>query len=117
VQADTASLAVQVAELELELCLLVMILVILTHCPISLILIHVSVPVYDARTDAKNFYNVLPDLDGLDRFHGDVPVGSCVVVAYTINTWGKDKPGLLNVSFNVKWVMLLCTSDQYMWVF
>lgn len=64
-----------------------------------------TVPIYDARKVDVNFYELLLNLDQLGRVNREVPTGSCVVVAYTLNTWGKTLP--VNVSFNVKWVMVL----------
>jgi len=66
--------------------------------------VHV-VPVYDARKANANFYNLVSNVEQLKRINREIPVGSCVVVAYTVNTWGKTLP--VNVSFNVKWVMVL----------
>lgn len=63
------------------------------------------VPIYDARKVDINFYDLVFNVEQLKRVNREIPVGSCVVVAYTVNTWGKTLP--LNVSFNVKWVMVL----------
>jgi hypothetical protein len=79
---------------------------------VYLVLIYFSVPVYDARTVKNNFYKILSDLDEMNRFKGDVPIGSCVVVAYTINTWGKGSGGVPNISFNIKWAMILGTPGR-----
>jgi len=76
------------------------------------VLINVVVPVYDARAVSTNFSEVVVNLDELERFKRDVPVGSCVVVAYTINTWNKSAGGLKNVSFNIRWAMVLGTPDR-----
>ena len=62
------------------------------------------VPIYDARKSA-GFYETVSDIEKLNCIKCEVPPGSCVVVAYTLNTWGKSGP--TNVSFNVRWVMLL----------
>jgi hypothetical protein len=64
-----------------------------------------TVPIYDARKVDANFYELVLNVDQLDRVNREIPVGSCVVIAYTLNTWGKTLP--VNVSFNVKWVMVL----------
>jgi hypothetical protein len=63
------------------------------------------VPVYDARKVDSNFYDLALGPSQLERVNREVPSGSCAVVAYTLNTWGKTHP--INVSFNVKWVMVL----------
>jgi hypothetical protein len=63
------------------------------------------VPIYDARKVDSNFYDLASDPGRLERVNREVPFGSCAVVAYTLNTWGKSDP--INVSFNVKWVMVL----------
>jgi hypothetical protein len=64
-----------------------------------------AVPIYDARKVENSFYDVVVNLGQLKRIDRELPPGSCAVVAYTANTWGKDLP--INVSFNVKWAMLL----------
>lgn len=46
---------------------------------------------------------MLSDCDRLDNYSGELPPGSVAVVAYTVNTWGHP----INISFNVKQVMLL----------
>ncbi len=46
---------------------------------------------------------MLADCDRMDRYSGNIPSGSVAAVGYTVNTWGAP----LNVSFNVKWVMLV----------
>jgi hypothetical protein len=51
---------------------------------------------------------LLTDLDSMPRYIQELPTGSVAVVAYTVNTWGGP---LVNVSFNVKWVMLLGLPD------
>jgi len=61
-----------------------------------------SVPIYDARNET-NFLDMLSDCDRMDRYNRDLPSGSVAAVGYTVNTWGTP----VNVSFNVKWVMLL----------
>jgi hypothetical protein len=40
----------------------------------------------------------------MSLYNKELPDGSVVVVAYTVNTWGGPP---VNVSFNIKWVMLL----------
>ena len=62
------------------------------------------VPIYDARKVDANFYDLVL-IEQLNHINREIPAGSCVVVAYTLNTWGKPTP--INVSFNVKWVMVL----------
>jgi hypothetical protein len=64
-----------------------------------------KVPIYDARKCDTGFYETVLDLEKLNRVGCEVPPGSCAVVAYTVNTWGKT--AVLNVSFNIKWVMIL----------
>lgn len=64
-----------------------------------------AVPIYDARRYGKSFYELVPEIDQLDRINRELPSGSCAVVAYTVNTWGSSTP--INVSFNIKWVALL----------
>jgi hypothetical protein len=64
-----------------------------------------AVPIYDARRYGKSFYELVPEIDQLDRINRELPSGSCAVVAYTANTWGASTP--INVSFNIKWVALL----------
>ena len=64
-----------------------------------------TVPIYDAQKANANFYNLVLDINKLNCINCEIPAGSCAVVAYTLNTWGKATP--INVSFNVKWVMLL----------
>ena len=63
-----------------------------------------SVPVYDTHKSKDGFHETAVNMERLKSIECEVPPGSCVVVAYTINTWGKTK---LNVSFNIKWAMLL----------
>ena len=63
------------------------------------------VPIYDARKANTNFYDLVSNVEQLKCINREIPTGSCVVVTYTVNTWGKT--GLVNVSFNVKWVMVL----------
>jgi hypothetical protein len=73
-------------------------------CCISLTI--AVVPIYDVRKIVDmNFYELDLDLDNLQRVHCEIPAGSYIVVAYTLNTWGRDVP--VNVSFNIKWVMIL----------
>jgi hypothetical protein len=64
-----------------------------------------KVPIYDARKYDKSFYELVPEVDQLQRINHELPPGCCAVVAYTVNTWGTSTP--INVSFNVKWVALL----------
>jgi hypothetical protein len=52
-----------------------------------------------------DFYELVLDVDKLPRVNREIPAGSCVVVAYTLNTWGRDLP--INISFNIKWAMIL----------
>ncbi|KIM77372.1 hypothetical protein PILCRDRAFT_12013 [Piloderma croceum F 1598] len=66
---------------------------------------HDIIPIYDARKYTQSFRKLVPDVDQLDRINRELPPGSCAVVAYTVNTWGASLP--INVSFNIKWVMLL----------
>jgi hypothetical protein len=63
------------------------------------------VPIYDARKVDSNFYDLASDPSQLERINREVPFGSCAVVAYMLNTWGKSDQ--INISFNVKWVMVL----------
>jgi hypothetical protein len=63
-----------------------------------------SVPIYDARKVDSEFYQLVLDVDKLKRINSEIPSGSCAVVAYTVNTWSRDP---INVSFNIKWAMLL----------
>ena len=74
------------------------------------VLLHVivmvcTVPIYDARKYSGSFQELVYDVHQLDRVKRELPPGSCAVVAYTVNTWGASLP--VNVSFNVKWVVLL----------
>jgi hypothetical protein len=64
-----------------------------------------AVPIYDARKlkFEKSFYELVLEVDQLPRISRELPVDSCAVVAYTVNTWGTP----INVSFNIKWAMLL----------
>jgi hypothetical protein len=62
-------------------------------------------PSSDARKCDTGFYETVLDVDRLDRIRCEVPPGSCAVMAYTANTWRKNTT--LNMSFNVKWVMIL----------
>jgi hypothetical protein len=110
VQVDTASLAVQVAVPVLYLAAMTSVWCYRVSGDLSA-LINVAVPIYDARSISANFYEVVANLDELDQFRRDVPVGSCVVVGHTINTWQKDS-NTKSVSFNVKWVMLLGTPGR-----
>ena len=50
-----------------------------------------------------SFLDMLSDCDKMGRYSGELPPGSVVAVGYTVNMWGT----LVNVSFNVKWLMLL----------
>ena len=64
----------------------------------------VAITIYDARKVDEPFYDVVLNLDKLNRIHREFLLDSWAVVGYTANTWG----GLpINVSFNIKWVMLL----------
>lgn len=63
------------------------------------------VPIYNARKVETDFYELIHDIDKLPRINCEVPADSCAVVAYTVNTWGRDT--IINVSFNIKWVMVL----------
>jgi len=51
---------------------------------------------------------LLTDLDSMSRYGRELPTGSVAVVGYTVNTWGGPP---VNVSFNIKWVMLLGLPD------
>jgi hypothetical protein len=64
-----------------------------------------KVPIYDAHKWDKSFYELVPQVDQLNRINCELPAESCMVVAYTVNMWGASSP--INVSFNIKWVMLL----------
>ena len=66
-----------------------------------------QVPIYDARTK-DNFLKLLTDLNSMPHYIRELPTGSVAIVAYTVNTWGGP---LVNVSFNIKWVMLLGLPD------
>jgi hypothetical protein len=68
------------------------------------------VPIYNARNATGSFQEVLKNLCKLPRYNTDIQPNSCAVIAYTINTWGKQDGGMVNVSFNVQWVMLLGTN-------
>lgn len=70
----------------------------------SRMLTYPKVPVYDARKIEDGFLESLSQLDKLKRIETEIPKDSCAVVAYTLNTWGRDE---ISVSFNVRWVMLL----------
>jgi hypothetical protein len=72
---------------------------------IDTFIIESTVPIYDARKVDANFYEVLNNIDRLKRYKGEIPCGSCAVVTYTLNTWSR--PPQVNVSFNIKWAMLL----------
>ena len=70
------------------------------------------VPVYNALKVDANFYDLVSNVKQLKPINCEVPAGSCAVVAYTLNTWVKNRPAVnappaVNVSFNVKWVMVL----------
>lgn len=65
------------------------------------------VPIYDARHAVGSFSEVVKNLHKLPRYPKEVPPGSCAIVGYTINTWGRQDGGMINVSFNVQWVMVL----------
>ncbi len=69
-----------------------------------------SVPIYDARKYTGNFYELLTDLERLKRFPAEVPSRACAVVAYMVNTWGRESP--VNVSFNIQWAMVLGVPGQ-----
>ncbi|KIM72506.1 hypothetical protein PILCRDRAFT_16086 [Piloderma croceum F 1598] len=71
----------------------------------STLMAHDIVPIYDARKLKleKSFYELVLEVDQLPRISRELPVDSCAVVAYTVNTWGTP----INVSFNIKWAMLL----------
>jgi hypothetical protein len=62
------------------------------------------VPIYDARKVDSDFYELVLDVEKLRRINSEIPFGSCAVVAYTANTWGREP---INISFNIKWAMLL----------
>jgi hypothetical protein len=51
------------------------------------------------------FYDIVLNLDKLNHIHRELPPDSWAVVGYTVNTWGSSSP--INVSFNIKWAMLL----------
>jgi hypothetical protein len=67
------------------------------------IVIICEVPIYDAWKFNKSFYKLVLQVDQLSHIKCKLHSGSCAVVAYTANTWGAP----INISFNVKWVMLL----------
>lgn len=71
------------------------------------------VPIYDARKADPVFANVLSTLKNLPRYSGDIPQGSCAVVAYTINTFQKEGDELISSSFNVHWAMLLALPGKF----
>jgi hypothetical protein len=64
------------------------------------------VPIYNACQVKKTFPEILPTLHTLPRYDSDLQRGSCAVVGYTVSTYQK-KDSMLNVSFNIHWVMLL----------
>ncbi|KAJ7705900.1 hypothetical protein B0H16DRAFT_1345948 [Mycena metata] len=77
-------------------------------------LMHLSVPVYDARKIVVNFE---ADLDRLDKvlplFKGEVPFGSFVVVGYTVSSYkaalssgGEKMP---NLGCNILWAIVCGT--------
>jgi len=63
-------------------------------------LMALSVPVYDARKKQTSSICWPTAIDG--HYSGNIHPG-LLAVGYTVNTWGAP----LNVSFNVKWVMLV----------
>jgi hypothetical protein len=67
----------------------------------------ISVPVYDARNIELGIYNIINDVAQLPRVNVEIPSESCALVAYTVNTWGGGNDNLINVSFNIKWAVVL----------
>jgi hypothetical protein len=64
------------------------------------------VPVYDGRHTPFNFRGDLKDLAKiLPEFLDEVPIGSCALVAYTVNKYLAK--GNWSLSFNVNWVVVL----------
>ena len=68
-----------------------------------------TVPIYNARKVNLSFLELLSDLSVLKPYPKELPRGSCAIVAYTVNTWGKTE---VNVSFNVRWAMVLSTPGK-----
>jgi hypothetical protein len=68
-----------------------------------------TVPIYDARKANLTFLGLLSDLSVLKPYPKELPRGSCTIIAYTVNTWGKTE---VNVSFNVRWAMVLSTPGK-----
>ncbi|KAJ7912586.1 hypothetical protein B0H13DRAFT_2327305 [Mycena leptocephala] len=69
-----------------------------------------TVPVYDARNKDIDFEEDLPNLDDLPRWKGEVPIGSFVVVGYTVNTYQSSRvrngPKEEHVSCNLMWIVV-----------
>lgn len=69
-------------------------------------------PVYDARAETRSFVSVISNLKDLGPYGREIPADSCAVVGYTANTWTRNDGGLKNVSFNIRWAMLLATPGR-----
>ena len=75
------------------------------------------VPIWNVRGKKDfDFQSMVPNLlfnpSLLPRFQGEIPVGSCVVVGYTVNTFTKSGDNLKSVSFNIQFVIVLGTPSE-----
>lgn len=81
-----------------------------------------AVSVYDARERGFNFTSDFDILDSLPRFQGEIPLGSFVVVAYTMSSYVKYKKGEKSkaedpnrdwhLSMNIQFAILFATPEQ-----
>lgn len=78
----------------------------------------IQVPVYDARKTVINFETDLGRLDKiLPPFPGEVPLGSFVVVGYTVSGFkagaqsGADR--VPQIGFNIVWAIVCGTPDKW----
>jgi len=71
------------------------------------------VPIYDARQANGKFTDVLAGINKLPHYSGDLPVGSSVLVCYTVNTFVKPDGEMTSVSFNVHLIMLLTLPGKF----
>ena len=70
-----------------------------------------SVPVYDAREHTFNFKEDLDNIGAiLPTYPHEIPFGSCVIVAHSLTSYGKN--GEDHLSTNIQWVVILGIPDN-----
>lgn len=78
----------------------------LQNCRSTLIILHVSVPIYDARSHQFDYANDLDHVEAvLPLYEAEIPPGSFAVVAYTASTYKKGTN--FHLTTNVQFVILV----------